>query len=544
MKNRLCLLLVATVAAVLSDSGDADACGGCFVPPSDATVVTDHRMALSISPQQTVLWDQIRYSGDPKEFAWVLPVRPGARIEVANDEFFTALDTSSQPIVYAPQRFGPNSTTCGITGCSEDALSALSAGGRGSDVEIVSQSVVGPYDQVTLRATDEDALTSWLRKNEFTIPTAIEPTIDAYVREGFDFIALKLRPACGERAMRPVRVVSPGATPSLPLRMVAAGVGPAVGIILYVITEGKYQPQNFPHALFDDDELRWDPLENKSNYEPLSQAIMSRDNGRTWLTEYADRPQIPLTGTGWRQPAPQRFGGGGVASSRRAQTGLSDLYFGLCKFYQSPNTSFPGSSTSSSSSSSGGVLFTPCPKPDAGNQTPVPFDAGPNGPPEDAGTDAGADAEADAGVDAGAGLGDDDDDVGANPDPDPDPDREQPSGNLARDCAYLDDLDVALTGLQREAVWVTRLRSQLPSSALTDGDLVVEPVKLADGRADTNAVSNLHWAQYNAGEAPASSTKGRCDATPNRSRGPSTLFLAVIGAFVGASFIRRRRRPR
>ena len=37
-------------------------------------------MALSISTQQTVLWDQIRYSGDPAEFAWVLPVRAGAKL--------------------------------------------------------------------------------------------------------------------------------------------------------------------------------------------------------------------------------------------------------------------------------------------------------------------------------------------------------------------------------------------------------------------------------------------------------------------------------
>jgi hypothetical protein len=27
---------------------DAEACGGCFVPPESSSVVTDHRMALSI----------------------------------------------------------------------------------------------------------------------------------------------------------------------------------------------------------------------------------------------------------------------------------------------------------------------------------------------------------------------------------------------------------------------------------------------------------------------------------------------------------------
>ncbi|MBX3228659.1 MAG: DUF2330 domain-containing protein [Labilithrix sp.] len=526
MKYGLRLFLLATVsAALVTDAGEAEACGGCFIPPADATVVNDHRMAFSISQNQTVLWDQIRYSGDPSEFAWVLPVKPGARIELANDEFFTALDTSTQPVVYAPQRFGAfDNAGCGLSGCADDGeASALSAGG-GSDVEILSQSVVGPYDTVTLRATEEDALTNWLRNNDFVIPVSIEPTIAAYVKEGFDFIALKLRPTCGERQMRPVRVVSPGAIPTLPLRMVAAGVGPRVGITLYVITEGKYQPQNFPHALIDDDDLRWDYSQNKSNYEPLSQEIMGRDDGRTWVTEYADRPQLPLV-KGWQTPQQQTRFGQTTAASRRLQTGLTDLYYGLCKFYRPPPSPF-GSSTSSSSSS-GNVVLTPCLE-DGGSQSRPPI--------VDAGADADAGDDDDAGIDAGSTQEPD-------PEPEPDPDDPRPSGNLVRDCAYLDDLDLAIDGLARENVWVTRLRSQLPSTVLTDGDLIVEPAKLSDGRADTTTVSNLHWALYAEGEAVPESTKGRCDTTPRSARSRAGAWAIGVGlAFAGASWLRRRRR--
>jgi len=59
------------------------------------------------------------------------------------------------------------------------------------------------------------------------------------------------------RAMRPVRVVTPGADPSLPLRMVAAGVGQSVGLTLYVLGEGRYQAQNFPNAIVDEKKLVW-----------------------------------------------------------------------------------------------------------------------------------------------------------------------------------------------------------------------------------------------------------------------------------------------
>ncbi len=256
LRGLACSFLAAGVAVL--DPGRADACGGCFVRQIERTVVTDHRMALAVSPTQTVLWDQIRYSGDPAEFAWVLPVRSGAKLELSNDAFFTALDASTQPQVIAPQAYG-GLYGCGLTGCgTQTTASDSSAGAPGAgQVQILSQSVVGPYETVTLRATDPTALRRWLTSHAYDIPPAIDPVIDAYVAESFDFIALRLRPSCGERAMQPVRIVTQGADPTLPLRMVAAGVGARVGLTLYVISEGRFEPQNFPHALIDDAQITW-----------------------------------------------------------------------------------------------------------------------------------------------------------------------------------------------------------------------------------------------------------------------------------------------
>ncbi|HTJ84322.1 MAG TPA: DUF2330 domain-containing protein, partial [Polyangiaceae bacterium] len=76
----------------LLDTGRADACGACFIPPGEPTVVTGHRMAMTVSPTQSVLWDSIQYSGAPEDFAWVLPVKKGARIEAANAAFFEVLE--------------------------------------------------------------------------------------------------------------------------------------------------------------------------------------------------------------------------------------------------------------------------------------------------------------------------------------------------------------------------------------------------------------------------------------------------------------------
>ena len=63
------MVSVALAGSLLVGAGEARACGGCFAPPGAAQVVTDHRMVLSLSERQTVLWDQFQYSGAPEEFS-------------------------------------------------------------------------------------------------------------------------------------------------------------------------------------------------------------------------------------------------------------------------------------------------------------------------------------------------------------------------------------------------------------------------------------------------------------------------------------------
>src|SRR5205823_9056308 len=74
------------------------------------------------------------------------------------------------------------------------------------DVSVVAQTVIGPYQAVTIHSTDGTGIGQWLTDNGFSIPSNVKPIVDAYTQGGFDFIALRLRPNTGVRAMRPVRV--------------------------------------------------------------------------------------------------------------------------------------------------------------------------------------------------------------------------------------------------------------------------------------------------------------------------------------------------
>ena len=90
---------------------------------------------------------------------------------------------------------------------------------------MVHEGTVGPYETVTLSAENPNALAEWLEDNGYALPDNVKPIVDAYVAEDFDFIALRLQPNQGVAAMTPVRVITPGSGYTLPLRMVAAGVG-------------------------------------------------------------------------------------------------------------------------------------------------------------------------------------------------------------------------------------------------------------------------------------------------------------------------------
>lgn len=281
--------LAAITAAGLFLASDADACGACVVPLTDPTVVTGHRMALSISPDQTVLWDQIQYSGDPAEFAWILPVKEGAKIEVASDAFFEALDAATtvqviQPTVTCDQPFN--------FGCGSSLESAgadfAGEGTGGPQVDILHRGTVGPYETYTLSTDTPGALNTWLTEHDYNIDPSQQPIIDAYVAEGFDFIAIRLLPEKGVREMKPVRVVTPGASPTLPLRMVAIGTGPTVAITLFVIAEGRWEAENFGNARVPTDLVAWDFVTNKSNYAELRKnTLASTNNGLSWLTAYS-----------------------------------------------------------------------------------------------------------------------------------------------------------------------------------------------------------------------------------------------------------------
>jgi MYXO-CTERM domain-containing protein len=296
------LLSIPVLALALSHASDASACGGCFHEPpiqqSENTQVTGHKMILSVSKTQTTLWDQVEYMGSPSSFAWVLPIKGIVDVGLSSDALFQALEASTQVNISSPVIPCAGPPICGgSTGTGSAAAGGFDNGGGGGSsgpppVTITAQSVVGPYETVQLHSSDPAALTTWLTDHNFIIPAEIKPIIDAYVGEGFDFLALKLVPGKAITAMRPVRVTMPGGSPVLPLRMVAAGTGVTTPVSLFVMGEGRYEAANMPDFTIDSDQLTWDWDSMSSNYAVLKKTTFDASQGKAWLTE-AGEPFSP-----------------------------------------------------------------------------------------------------------------------------------------------------------------------------------------------------------------------------------------------------------
>lgn len=544
-------ITVAACAGALFVPGDAQACGGVFVAepridqPASRSIVRDHRMAIAIGRTKTVIWDEVRLEGDPRDFVWITPVKPGTTIELADDEWMTALDVSTQPVVYGPREGSVGG--CALTGCASDEDNAATV--PGGSIFVVKEEVLGPYDSVTVRAAgDPDAPYRWLKDNGFRLDDEkVRGVLASYATAGFDFAALKLRATCNQTAMQPVRIVIPGADPRILIRMALAGAQlDAVPITLFVLAEAPYRPSSYPFAFVNDDLLEWDRptsgskayYATQSNYDAIANDTMAKD-GKTWLVESAQLAELQ-SGTRNQLPTP----------------GLAEAYQALCAGTNPRNADTRSGSDPSSTSTNNPRVKAPCNTADAGVRDGS-ADGSADGGDDDAGDDAGGDEDGDedgggdagdASVDASTNDGGNDatggggDDGGVEED-----DGGIPSGfdagAFAPRCPEGADSEYQIATrdvVGTPKIWITHMRARIQPNALAS-ELDLVPAAAPDDKA----ISNLHQvARYEDEDDRPSKTS--CRATRivrHDKRAPGgTWALGAAAALVLTAWLRRKKR--
>lgn len=496
MRSYLAAAALAFVS--LARPGDARACGGVFTEQQvqqgpDAFVADGQRIVLAVSSTRTVLWSQIHFSGKATDFAWVLPVGAGARLELGEDAWFEALDAFTTTRVVPPALLCNEATSSGGCGCGSAADAAGGTNGRQGtpeeSVTVVHQGSVGPYETVTLSAASGDSAQAWLASHGYAVPADVAPVLDAYAAMGMDFLAMRLAPGAGTAQMQPVRIITEGGSPMVPLRMMLAGTGAHVPIELFVIGEGRYQPAAFPNALVDASKVSWDFQKEASSYADVRSATLAQGDGRAFLTSYA-RNRLDITlGDGTENGSPTMF----ESTSGWQVTTLPDLYVGQAAGEGGTVPEACRDLDARLASADGSEIVETCDPHDAG--------CGPTG-------------------------------------------QRVPADVLA--CGEWTDLATALVGMRPASVWLTRLEADLPRAAL-DIDLVLEPepgqnevlsVLAPGGVAHIPAECSVE----NGGTGAAAVAAGDAGPRPRPRRMP--LAPLAMAMALGVGLLRRWRRRR
>ena len=96
-------------------------------------------------------------------------------------------------------------------------------------VSILDRRLVGIFETTTITSRDPKALENWLRENGFAVPTNAEPVIASYVKDGWVFVATKVRrdkPDSETSTPHPLSFTFKTDKPVYPMRLTGVDNGP------------------------------------------------------------------------------------------------------------------------------------------------------------------------------------------------------------------------------------------------------------------------------------------------------------------------------
>ncbi|HXU82567.1 MAG TPA: DUF2330 domain-containing protein [Polyangia bacterium] len=268
----------------------AHACGGffCSTTPIDQS---GEQIIFSLSQNHITVHIQISFQGQAKDFAWVVPVQRKPELSVGSQSVFTALQQRTTPQYMVDWRFEGQNFCGGFRGGPQAGGTAppsvpTADNGKGG-VTVIDMKEVGPYESVTLSATDPNALVEWLNKNGFTQPPSATPLIKHYVDAGMFFVALKLQQNAGVGEIQPLVLDMDNPEPCVPLILTQVAALPDMPVYAYVLGKARAFPKNWFHVVLNERKIDW--IGNGSNYKKVVTDAINEAAGHGFVTEFAGK---------------------------------------------------------------------------------------------------------------------------------------------------------------------------------------------------------------------------------------------------------------
>jgi hypothetical protein len=287
--------MAGAACAVLLATKEVLACG-CFALPSPATPVVQagERILFAKEGPNVVAHIQIQYSGAADQFGWIVPLPSVPTLELGTDEVFRRLDERTLPrFELTTQNLctGRRSTSSGGFGCSADSAGlggppVMNMGNTdmGSPGPLVIESSIGPYDYAVLKADDQSDLFTWLSDNRYFVPAGTDEAIKPYIRPNAFLLALKLRAGESTGDIVPIVLRYQADLPMIPIVLTQVGAVPNMGILVWLLGEGRAVPRNYHHTV-----LNYTPIwfGNESYNALVVRATREAPARHTFITDYA-----------------------------------------------------------------------------------------------------------------------------------------------------------------------------------------------------------------------------------------------------------------
>ncbi|MEN8655162.1 DUF2330 domain-containing protein [Streptomyces sp. 21So2-11] len=239
------LLLMALQLGSLAVPAYACGCGAMVPSRGSGMRVDEERSVVHWDGRTEQIVMSLTVDGDAPEAAWIMPVPGRATVELGDRALFDELDTLTAPEHRDRPYFWPRDDDWPFAGGESDGAGAPRAGAGG--VGVVGRERLGPFDVARLTATDPKALRGWLERNGFELPDALAAELRPYVKQKWEYVAVRLAPEDAEDAalrgtLDPLRMRFPSTELVYPMRLSRLADTPQ-SLGLYVLAAHRMEPR-------------------------------------------------------------------------------------------------------------------------------------------------------------------------------------------------------------------------------------------------------------------------------------------------------------
>jgi len=308
---RIPLLLITLATSTLVVASPASAFCGFYVAKADANLFNrSSKVVVARKDQRTVITMASDYSGDPREFALVVPV-PNVvnpdQIHITENSLIDQLDAYTaprlveyfdhDPCAYYTAAGSPPSWLAYLTALATSDDRLVSPGpsrAQALGIKIEAQYTVGEYDILILSAKQSDGLSTWLTEEGYRIPVGAAPVLGSYIKQGMKFFVAKVnlreKDRLGFQYLRPIQVAYDTHKFMLPIRLGTVNAdGPQDMVVLMLTANGRVETTNYRTQRIptDVDLPTFTKEEFGSVYKALFDTQVKKDGMKAVYLEYA-----------------------------------------------------------------------------------------------------------------------------------------------------------------------------------------------------------------------------------------------------------------